>query len=170
MRRTQKYGSRSERPEFDQKIIDISRVARVVAGGRRFSFRVAIVIGNRNGQVGVGLGKASDTSLAIEKAARLAKKNCIKLNLTKNKSIPHETEAKFTQAKVVIRPARPGKGLVAGSSLRTVLELGGVKDVTGKIISRSKNKLNIARASIKALEKLNYANSSNKTENKKQEK
>lgn len=170
MRRPQKFGSRTERPEFDQKIIDIRRVARVVAGGRRFSFRVSVVVGNRKGQVGVGLGKASDTALAIEKAARLAKKNSIVLNLTKNKSIPHETEAKFTQAKVIIRPARPGRGMIAGSSLRTVLELGGVKDVTGKIISRSKNKLNIAKASINALKKLNYADSPSKTENKKQEK
>lgn len=170
MRGTRNYKPRREQSEFDQKIIDIRRVARVVAGGRRFSFSVAVVIGNRKGEVGVGLGKASDTALAIEKAVRLAKKNKIKLNLTKNKSIPHETEAKFTQAKIMIRPARPGRGLVAGSSVRTVLELGGVKDVTGKVISRSKNKLNIAKATIKALKKLDYADSSSKTKDKKQEK
>lgn len=170
MRRRQSHRPKREQSEFDQKIIDIRRVARVVAGGRRFSFRVSVVVGNRNGEVGVGLGKASDTAVAIEKAVRLAKKNRIKLNLTKDKSIPHETEAKFTQAMIVIRPARLGRGLVAGSSLRTVLDLGGVKDVTGKVISRSKNKLNIARATIKALKKLEHADSSNKTKNKKQEK
>ena len=145
---------RREASEFDQKIIDIRRVARVVAGGRRFSFRVTVVIGNKKGEVGVGLGKAADTAAAIEKAARLAKKNRMKVPLTKDKSIPHEVEAKYTQARVMIKPTRQGRGLVAGSSVRTVLELAGVKDVTGKVLSRGKNKLNIARATIRALKKL----------------
>ncbi len=148
------FKSKREKSEFDQKIIDIRRVTRVVAGGRRFSFRVTVVIGNRNGEVGIGLGKASDTALAIEKAARLAKKNRIKLPLTKTKSIPHEVEAKFTQAIVMMRPSRKGRGLVAGSAVRTVLDLAGVNDVVGKVVSRSKNKLNIAKATINALKKL----------------
>ncbi|MBU1091645.1 30S ribosomal protein S5 [Patescibacteria group bacterium] len=152
--------------EFEQKIIDIRRVARVVAGGRRFSFRVVVVIGNKKGEVGVGMGKAVDTALAIDKAVRVAKKNRIKISLTKNNSIPHEIEAKFTQARITIRPARQGRGLVAGSSLRTVLYLGGVNDVVAKVLSRSKNKLNIAMATMKALKELkeaDYATSSNKT-------
>ncbi|MFH1979342.1 MAG: 30S ribosomal protein S5 [Patescibacteria group bacterium] len=145
---------KKEPSEFDQKIIDIRRVARVVKGGRRFSFRVTIVVGDKKGRVGVGLSKASDTVAAIEKSVKIAKKNLIKLPLTENNSIPHEVSAKFTQAHVVLRPARKGRGLVAGSSVRTVLVLGGVNDVAAKIISRSKNKLNIARATIAALSKL----------------
>lgn len=149
-----------EQSDFDQKIIDIRRVARVVAGGRRFSFRVTIVLGNRKGEVGVGLGKAADTAAAIEKAARLARKNKIKISLVKSGSISHEVSAKFTQSMVVIRPTYQGRGLVAGSAVRTVLDLAGVKDVTAKVISRSKNKLNIARATIAALKKLKQKNES----------
>lgn len=142
-----------ERSEFDQRIIDIRRVTRVVAGGRRFSFSVAMVIGDRKGKVGVGLGKSTDTALAIEKAVRDAQKNLIKINTTEEMSIPHQIGAKFKASEVEIRPA-PGRGLVAGSSVRDVLELGGVKDVSSKLLSRSKNKINNARAAIKALKKL----------------
>lgn len=145
---------REEKSEFDQKIIDVRRVARVMAGGRRFNFRVTVVIGNRAGEVGVGLGKAADTAMAIDKAVREAKKRRIKIPLTKNRSIPYMVDAKFASARVMIKPAHEGRGLVAGSSLRTVLDFGGVNDVTGKIISRSKNKLNIARAAIEALKVL----------------
>jgi small subunit ribosomal protein S5 len=141
------------KPEFDQKIINIRRVARVVTGGRRFSFSVAIVAGNRKGMVGVGLGKAGDTSLAIEKAFSSARKNMVVVNLTKNQSIPHETSAKYSSSRITIMPARD-RGIIAGSSARTVLELAGVKDVGAKIRSGSKNKLNIARATIQALTQL----------------
>lgn len=138
------------KPEFDQKIIDIRRVTRVVKGGRRFSFSVSIVIGNKKGSVGVGIGKAGDTALAIEKAIRNAKKNLIKLKLDENNSIPYEVEAKYCSSQVVIRPSK-GKGVVAGSSVRTVLELAGISEVSAKILSRSKNKLNNAQVAIKAL-------------------
>ncbi len=141
------------RPEFDQKIISIRRVTRVVTGGRRFSFSVAMVAGNRKGSVGVGLGKAGDTSLAIEKALRDAKKNMITVHLTKNASIAHEIEAKYSASRVVIMPARD-RGIIAGSSVRTVLELAGIKDVSAKIRSGSKNKINNARVAIEALRKL----------------
>lgn len=141
------------KPEFDQKIISLRRVTRVVTGGRRFSFSVAIVVGNKKGQVGVGTGKATDTPLAIDKAVRSAKKNLITIPLTKNNSIPHEVEAKFSSARVVIMRA-PGKGILAGSAVRTVLELAGVKEVGAKLFSRSKNSLNIAEAAIKALKTL----------------
>lgn len=138
------------KPEFDQKIINIRRVARVVTGGRRFSFSVALVAGNRKGSVGVGLGKASDTSLAIEKALRNAKNNMITVSLTKDMTIAHEISAKFSSARVQMWPA-PDRGIIAGSSMRTVLELAGIKDVGAKIHSGSKNKLNNAQATIKAL-------------------
>jgi len=143
-------GDDRERSEFAQKLIGIRRVARVMAGGRRFNFSAAIVLGDKKGRVGVGVGKAGDTQLAIEKATRAAKKNMILLNLTKNRSIPHNVEAKYCASIVEIRPSA-GRGLVAGSSVRTVLELAGVTDVTAKILSRSKNPINNARVAIEAL-------------------
>lgn len=142
-----------QRSEFDQKIISIRRVTRVVAGGRRFSFSVALISGNRKGQVGVGIGKAGDTALAIEKATRSAKKDMIKIPLDKNMMIAHEVDAKYNASIVSIFPSAE-RGLVAGSSVRDVLELAGVKDVTAKVLSRSKNKLNNARVAIKALKQL----------------
>jgi len=124
-----------------------------MAGGRRFSFSVSMVIGNKKGKVGVGVGKAGDTALAIEKAARDAKKHLIEVPLNKDMHIPHDVRTKYASSEVMIMPA-PGRGLVAGSSVRTVLELAGVKDVTAKVFSRSKNKLNNARATVQALEEL----------------
>lgn len=138
------------KPEFDQKILDIRRVTRVVAGGRRFSFSVALVAGDRKGSVGLGLGKAGDTSLAINKALRNAKKNMVKLNLTKTMSIPHELSAKYSSSYISLLPNK-GRGLVAGSVVRDIVKLSGMKDVTGKILSNSKNKLNNAKAVISAL-------------------
>jgi small subunit ribosomal protein S5 len=138
-------------PEFEQKIIDIRRVARVVKGGRRFNFRVTLVIGNRKGEAGVGIGKADNTSSAIEKAFRNAKKCLIKIPLTDNGSIPCQTEGKFGSARVYMKPAFGGRGLVAGGSVRTILDLAGVKNISAKILSTSKNKLNNARAAINAL-------------------
>jgi small subunit ribosomal protein S5 len=141
------------RPEFDQKIISIRRVTRVTSGGRRFAFSVAMVIGDKKGKVGVGIGKAGDTQLAIEKAIRDAKKHMITVVMNKEQRIPHDVDAKYASSQVMVMPA-PGRGLVAGSSARTVLELAGVKDVTAKLLSRSKNKLNNARATIEALTQL----------------
>ena len=151
-------GGREERarPEFDQKMLGIRRVARVVAGGRRFNFSVLMVIGNRKGSVGVGTGKAGDTALAIEKATKSAKKHMIKVNRTPNNSIPYMLEAKYSSALVTILPAK-NKGLIAGSAVRSVLELAGVTDVNAKIRSGSKNKLNIAQATIEALRPVSKA-------------
>ncbi|MDP1624822.1 MAG: 30S ribosomal protein S5 [bacterium] len=141
------------KPEYDSTTLNIRRVSRTVSGGRRFAFSVAMVAGNRKGMVGVGLGKAGDTALAIDKAFRDAKKNMVKINVTKEMSIPHEVFAKYASARVNIRPVKD-RGLVAGSSARTVLELAGITNVAAKIISPSKNKLNIARAAIIALQGL----------------
>ena len=152
-RRPQRSNKERIKPEFDTKIIAIRRVTRVAAGGRRFTFSVAVVSGDRKGRVGVGLGKAGDTSLAIDKATRNAKKNMIKVTLSPAMTIPHMIEAKFSSAEVMIMPAR-GRGVVAGSAVRNVIELAGIKDVCAKLLSGSKNKLNIARVTIKALSKL----------------
>jgi small subunit ribosomal protein S5 len=148
-------GPRKERakPEFDHKVVDVRRVARVMKGGRRFSFSVVLIAGDRKGRVGIGVGKASDTSLAIDKATNQAKKQMVKINLTDEMSIPHTTKAKFNASIIEIRPTR-GSGLVAGSSVRNVLDLAGIKGVSAKVISRSKNKLNNARATMIALKKL----------------
>ncbi len=139
------------RSEFDQKIIKIRRVTRVMSGGRRFSFSVAIVLGNKKGKVGVGIAKAGDTALAIEKAVKKAKKNMIELKLTKNNSIPYDVKNKYCSSVIQILPVKEGSGLSAGSSVKTVLELAGITDVTAKIITRSKNQLNIAKSTIEAL-------------------
>lgn len=148
--RKQSFREPRAKAEFDQKIVDIRRVTRVAAGGRRFSFSVAMVAGNRKGSVGVGIGKASDTSLAIDKAMKNAKKNMIRLSLTKTNSISYEVDSKYASSRVIIMPA-PGKGLIAGSSVRNVLELAGVTDVSAKLLSRSKNGLNNARVAVEAL-------------------
>lgn len=146
-------GRERVKPEFDTKIINIRRVTRVASGGRRFSFSVAVVSGDKKGRVGVGLGKAGDTSLAIDKATRDAKKHMIKLNLLPNMSIAHAVDAKYASCVVSIIPAK-GRGVVAGSAVRNVIELAGVKDVCAKLLSSSKNKLNIARGAVAALGKL----------------
>ena len=154
-RRPRRGGRRDDRArqEFDSKIISVRRVTRVMAGGRRFSFSVAMVIGDKKGKVGVGIGKAGDTQLAKEKAMRDAKKNMIVVPMNKDGHIPHDVHTKYASSEVMIMPAA-GRGLVAGSSVRIVLELAGVKDVTAKIFSRSKNKLNNARAAVEALKQL----------------
>ncbi|MBU6321475.1 MAG: 30S ribosomal protein S5 [Patescibacteria group bacterium] len=142
-----------EKGEFDQATIAVRRVARVMAGGRRFNFSLTLVLGDKKGRVGVGIGKAADTALAIEKATRDAKKHMIRVPRTKGGSIAHDVSAKFASSTVEIMPS-PGRGLVAGSAMRTVLELAGVTDVVTKIHTRSKNKLTIARATVEALKNL----------------
>ena len=143
---------KSERikPEFDQKILDIRRVTRVTKGGKRMNFSVSMVVGNKKGSVGVGTGKANDTSVAIDKAYKNAKKNLIQLNLTRTMSIPYDVAAKYCSGKISIMRA-PGRGISAGGTLKSVIDLAGIKDVTAKIISPSKNKLNISRAALLAL-------------------
>lgn len=139
--------------EFEQKIVNIRRVVRVMAGGRRFSFSVAMLLGDKKGRVGIGIGKSPDTALAIQKAVKDAKKNMIQIGLTEGQSLPHQVEAKYASSSLVMFPNN-GKGLVAGSAVRDMLTLAGVKDVTAKINTRSKNKINISRAVIEAVKKL----------------
>ncbi|MES2216314.1 MAG: 30S ribosomal protein S5 [Patescibacteria group bacterium] len=141
------------KPEFDSKIIDIRRVTRVTSGGRRMNFSVAVVAGDRKGRVGVGMGKSIDTASAVEKATREAKKQLIRVPLSAQMTIPHAVEAKYGSARIMVFPAR-GRGVVAGSSARAVIELAGIKDVCAKFLSGSKNRVNNARATIEALRKL----------------
>ena len=152
-----------EKPEFDSKTISIRRVTRVVSGGRRFTLSVALVAGDHNGRIGLGTGKAADTQVAIEKALKAAKRNMFSLKLSKSKSLPHDIEAKYNSARVMLMPNK-GRGLIAGSSARTILALAGLSDVTAKFYSGTKNKLNNARATMKALEQIAYAHGEGKVE------
>ena len=139
-------------PEFDQRMVDIARVTRVKAGGKRLRFRACVVIGNRQGQVGVGVAKGADVSIAVEKAARKARKNIIDVPIV-NETIPHWIKVKYCAAKVLLRPAIKGRGIVAGGAVRTVLDLAGIKNVTAKMLG-SNNKIANARATIEALQQL----------------
>lgn len=141
------------KPEFDQKMVSIRRVTRVVAGGRRMTFAVAIAIGDKKGSIGLGTGKGGDTAVAIAKALRQAKKSMFKIKTNKEMSIPHEVSSKFSSSRLEMMPNK-GKGLVAGSTVRDMLILAGLKNVTAKLHSGSKNKLNNARVCYDALLKL----------------
>ena len=138
------------KPEFDQKMVSIRRVTRVVAGGRRMTFAVALAIGDKKGSIGLGTGKGGDTAIAITKALRQAKKNMFKIRVTKDMSIPYQVASKFSSSKLTMMPNR-GKGLVAGSTVRDMLILAGLKNITAKLHSGSKNKLNNARVAYKTL-------------------
>ncbi len=164
-RKGSRFGNRPK-PEFDQKIINISRVTRVVKGGRRLSFRVDMIIGDGKGRVGLGSGKATDTSIAIQKAINVARKNLIYLKLTKNNSIPFESNAKVTSSEVAMMPNKQ-RGLVAGSTMRNVLRLAGITDVTAQVHSRSKNKLNNAKAAVEALKVFQMSDSERESLKKK---
>jgi|SRR3989344_60861 len=142
-----------KKDDYKERTLDLRRVTRVVAGGKRFRFRVTLVIGDENGKVGVGVAKGLDVRSAIEKAKSDAKKNLITIPL-KDRTIPHEVRAKFSAADVLIKPAVKGHGLKAGGAVRVVLSLAGVKDVTAKCLGRTPNKLTNAFATIKALKQL----------------
>jgi small subunit ribosomal protein S5 len=147
--REKRFRPRREKPEFDQKLLDLARVTRVVKGGRRFRFRATLVIGNRKGRVGVGVGKGGDVSEAIRKAFEDGKKNMITVVMKKN-TIPQDVFCKQGSAKIILKPALPGRGIIAGGAVRAVVDLAGIKDVVSKSLGTS-NKLNVARAAIKAL-------------------
>jgi small subunit ribosomal protein S5 len=138
-----------EEKRFDERVVHIDRVARVVKGGRRFRFRALVVVGDRNGQVGIGLAKGADVAAAVAKATEVAKKHFIKVN-TYNGTVPHEAEAKVGGAHIMLKPASPGTGLIAGGVVRTVLEVAGIKNCLSKSLG-STNKANTAYATIATL-------------------
>lgn len=154
-RRGESRGPRTprEKAEFDSKPIDIARVTRVTKGGKRFSFRTTIVLGDGKGRVGVGVAQGRDVQQSMQKATNQAKKNMITVNIAKG-TIAHEVNYKYGSAVVLIKPAPPGSGVKAGGPVRVVAKLAGIENITAKLIERTNNKINIARATIGALGKL----------------
>lgn len=146
----------NEEKQYDERTLHIDRVARVVKGGRRFRFRALVVVGDRKGRVGVGISKGADVSAAITKATEVAKKNLVAVTLYKG-TLPHETEAKVSGAKILLKPASAGTGLIAGGVVRTILEVAGVHDVLSKSLG-STNKSNLAYATVSALQNVLPAN------------
>jgi len=156
---TQTQDRRSRRPQlefeekqFDERTLHIDRVARVVKGGRRFRFRALVVVGDKKNKVGIGMAKGADVTAAITKATDVAKKQMITVSLYKG-TLPHEVESKVSGARILLKPASAGTGLIAGGVIRTILEVAGVKNVLSKSIGSS-NKANTAYATIAALESL----------------
>jgi small subunit ribosomal protein S5 len=139
--------------EFESKLLGLSRVERMTAGGRRLRFQAVMVVGDKKNRVGVGTAKAGDVSQAIEKATKMAQKRMIEVPIV-NETIPQDTEAKYGAARVLLRPQRKGRGLVAGGTVRIICSLAGIRNVSAKIIGRTNNKLSNAKATIKALNEL----------------
>jgi small subunit ribosomal protein S5 len=145
--------SRDKDDRFGQKLLEIRRVTRVVAGGKRMSFRAVMIIGDRAGSVGIGVAKGKDVQQATAKSLFQAKKSLFQVPLV-NETIPHEVSAKHSSAKIILKPARQGHGLIAGGAARVVLSFAGVKNVTAKLLGRTPNKLTNAVATMKALRQL----------------
>ena len=139
--------------QLEETIIKTRRVAKVVKGGRRFSFSVLVAVGDKDGRIGIGFGKANEVSDAISKASQNAKKNMQKIYLTKRKTVPHEIIGEFKGSKVIIRPAAPGTGVIAGGAVRSIMDSVGVTDVLAKVLG-SKNQVNVTKATILGLQSL----------------
>lgn len=139
--------------EFESQLLELRRTARVTAGGKHLRFRAAMVVGNRQGKVGFGVAKGKDVQEAVERSTARAKKNLIAVPI-RDETIPFDTEIKYSSAKIILRPQRKGRGIVAGGAIRTICELAGISNITGKLISKTRNKINIARAAIEALKSL----------------
>ncbi len=163
------FGRREEggrKDDMDAKLLDLSRVSHTRAGGRRLRFRAIVVSGNKAGKVGLGVASGSDVAQAVDKATTQSKKNMIAVPVIKG-TVSHEVIAKVGPAKVIIKPQRKGRGLMAGGVVRLICQLAGVKDISSKMLGTTKNKLNNARATIKAFEYLRIQAAKNPAINEK---
>lgn len=161
-RSRENYQEKNAKPDsgFEEKVIQVDRVSRTVKGGKRMRFRALVAIGNRNGRVGIGIGKAQDVLGAVKKAVNNAKKDLVDVPI-KNGTIQHDLNIEYGSAKIILRPARPGTSIIAGSSVRVILELSGIKNILSKILG-SNNKINNAKATIiglKSLKNFDFENS-----------
>ena len=148
-----RFGAPKEKSEFDSQTLDIARVTRVTKGGKRFSFRATVVVGDRKGRVGVGVAQGHDVAQSLQKATNKARKGVITVPIKKG-TIPHSIVFKYNSAVVLLKPASSGSGVKAGGPVRAVVKLAGIESITGKLIERTGNKINIARATIGALSNL----------------
>lgn len=140
--------------DYDDRLLEVRRVTRVMAGGKRFSFRATVVVGNRNGRIGVGIAKGLDVMAAVAKAKRQAEKRLITIPRKDARTIPHEVEAKYGAARVRIKPASKNHGVIAGGPARVIFELAGIRDITAKVLGPTKNRLSNAMATVEALKKI----------------
>lgn len=153
MRNRPDHVNQQQEGGFEDRVIQVNRTSKKTSGGNRIGFSTLVVVGDRKGNVGAGLGKAPDVISGIRKGSTYAKKHMLEVPLKEDRTIPHRVEVKYGAAKILLKPAPKGSGIIAGSSVRAVLELAGVKDVVGKILGTN-NKIANVYATIKALEKL----------------
>lgn len=151
-----------KKDDFEQRILDIARVTRVMAGGKRMRFRACVAVGDKKGKIGVGVAKGADVTIAANKAVNKAKKSMIDVSMV-NETIPHEIFNKFGASKLIFKPAKVGRGVIAGGVVRVVLELAGIKNITSKILGTN-NKLSNAKCTIEALNKLKKVDASKVSE------
>lgn len=149
----QKFSRNKPIDEFESMVLELTRVSRMTAGGRRMRFRAVVVTGNKKGKVGIGLAKGADVAQAVEKATKMAKRDLIEVPIYKE-TIPHQAEAKFGAAEILLKPQAKGRGLVAGGTVRIICNLAGIQNISSKIVGRTTNKLTNAMATIEALKKL----------------
>jgi len=156
--------SRGDRPkdEFETKLLDLARISHTRAGGKKIGFRAIVITGNKTGKVGIGIAKGKDVAFSVEKATRFAKKNLVQVPIM-NDTIPFQVESKFGAAKILLKPQRKGRGLVAGGVVRLICNLTGIKNISSKVLGRTGNKLNNAQATINAFKKLKIKNKNNAT-------
>ncbi len=157
-----KFRKQNNKPsdDFTSELLEVRRVTKVTTGGKKLRFRAIIVIGNKKGKIGLGVAKGKDVAQAVEKAEAVARKNIIEIPIVEE-TIPYEVEAKFGAAKVLLRPQKRGRGLVAGGTVRIICQMGGIKNISSKILGGTRNKLNNAQATIKALKILKIKNKTN---------